>query len=91
VPGSLCTVRVLQFLRETFWIAISRKVRPAMSNCVEYMWLHRRYAQALTSWLRATTSPDIADDKAAEQERDATFRALSEHTVNCRHCTSVAG
>jgi hypothetical protein len=84
-------VRVLQFIRETFWIAISRKVRPAMSNCVEYISLHQRYAQALTSWLRAANSPDTADDKAAEQERDATFRALSEHTVNCRHCTSVAG
>ena len=42
-----------------------------MSNCEEYMWLHQRYAQALRSWLRATNSPDTANDKAAEQERDA--------------------
>jgi hypothetical protein len=62
-----------------------------MSNCVEYMCLHQRYAQALTSWLRAAHSPDTREDKTAEQERDATFRALSEHTVNCRHCNRVAG
>jgi hypothetical protein len=62
-----------------------------MSKCEEYMWLHQRYAQALRSWLRAANSPDAANDKAAEQERDATFRALSEHTVNCRRCNSGAG
>jgi hypothetical protein len=57
-----------------------------MSNCEEYMWLHERYAHALTIWLRTTNSPDIADDKAEEQERDATFRALSDHTRYCGHC-----
>ena len=85
------SVRVLQFLRETFWIAISCKDRPAMSNCEEYMWLHQRYAQALTSWLRTANSPDTANDKIEKQDRDATFRALSDHTLNCRHCNSVAG
>jgi hypothetical protein len=62
-----------------------------MSNCVEYMWLHQRYAQALTSWLRVTTFPDTPDDKAAEQERDAAFRALSDHKVNCLRCSSAPG
>ena len=62
-----------------------------MSNCVEYMWLHQRYAHALTSWLRVTNSPNTTDDKAAEQERDATFRALSDHTLNCRHCNTLDG
>jgi hypothetical protein len=61
-----------------------------MSNCLEYMLLHQRYAQALRSWIRATNSPDTADDKAATQERDATFRALSDHAVKCPHCNSVA-
>jgi len=60
-----------------------------MSNCEEYMWLHQRYAHALTSWIRTSNSPDTADDKAATQERDATFRALSDHAIHCRHCNSV--
>jgi hypothetical protein len=62
-----------------------------MSNCVEYMWLHRRYAEALTSWLRTANSAETTNDKSAEQERDATFRALSDHALNCGHCNTLNG
>ncbi len=57
-----------------------------MSNCLEYMQLHQRYADALRSWIHATRSSSAADDKDAQQERDATFRALSDHRANCRRC-----
>jgi hypothetical protein len=89
--GKSLHLQIFNFLRETFRIAIPREDRPAMSNCVEYMWLHERYAQALTSWLRISHLPDIIGDKAAEQERDATFRALSDHTLNCLHCNTSDG
>ena len=56
-----------------------------MSNCLEYMRLHQLYADALRSWVHATRS-GTADDKEAQQERDATFRALSDHKANCGRC-----
>jgi hypothetical protein len=62
-----------------------------MSNCLEYIWLHQRYSQALRDWLRSAISPEIANDKTAEHERDATFRALSVHKENCRRCSSQTG
>jgi hypothetical protein len=76
------------FPGEYFWIAISRKGRSAMSNCLEYIWLHQRYSQALRDWLRATNSLATANGNAAEQERDATFRALSDHKERCERCSS---
>lgn len=57
-----------------------------MSNCLEYMRLHQRYAHALRSWIHATRSSATAHDREAQQERDATFRALSDHKANCRRC-----
>jgi hypothetical protein len=89
--GKYLHVQVLQIIREILLIAIPRKDRPAMSNCVEYVLLHQRYARALTSWLRVTSFPEAANDRAAEQERDAAFRALSDHKVDCRRCNSGAG
>jgi hypothetical protein len=61
-----------------------------MSNCLEYILLHQRYSQALRDWLRATNSPDTANEKAAEQERDAGFRVLSDHREHCPRCNSQA-
>jgi hypothetical protein len=61
-----------------------------MSNCLDYMRLHQRYADALRSWIQATRSSGTAEGKEAQEERDATFRALSDHQANCRRCENKA-